>query len=189
VDLPGLKDPERIKKLIATEGRLELVHVISPPSPSPIQTFKNRDEALDSMGGTIPDNRRLVSYSDSYDAVPGRSSWVIIDALPIIAGTEIKSASTVPSSHSGAFHVAFTLKPEGAKKFGEWTAANINEYLAVVLNGEVKSIAFIKSQIFDAGEISGRFTKESAEDLAQVLNSGPLPGPLKFVKEEIDADH
>ena len=45
----------------------------------------------------------------------------------------------------------------GAEKFGAWTGANINEYMGVVLNDEVKSIAYIKSQIYDQGEISGRF--------------------------------
>ncbi|HLE63119.1 MAG TPA: protein translocase subunit SecD, partial [Pyrinomonadaceae bacterium] len=71
----------------------------------------------------------------------------------------------------------------GADKFGKWTGANINEYMGVVLNGEVKSIAYIKSQIFDTGEISGRFTKQSAEDLALTLRSGALPAPIEYQEE------
>ena len=46
--------------------------------------------------------------------------------------------------------------------------------MGVVLNDQVKSIAFIKSQIFDSGQISGRFTKQSADDLALTLRSGAL---------------
>ena len=60
--------------------------------------------------------------------------------------------------------------------------ANINQYLGVVLNDEVKSIAFIRSRISDQGEISGRFTKQSAEDLALILRSGALPAPLKIIE-------
>jgi preprotein translocase subunit SecD len=56
----------------------------------------------------------------------------------------------------------------------------------VVLNDEVKSIAFIKSRITDQGTISGRFTKQSAEDLALVLRSGALPAPVKIASERID---
>ena len=74
------------------------------------------------------------------------------------------------------YQIAFSFKPTGAEKFGAWTGANINQYMGVVLNDEVKSIAFIKSQIFDQGEISGRFTKESAEDLALTLRSGRFAG-------------
>jgi preprotein translocase subunit SecD len=50
--------------------------------------------------------------------------------------------------------------------------------MGVVLNDEVKSIAYIKSQISDQGEISGRFTKQSADDLALTLRSGALPRQL-----------
>src|SRR6185503_4597427 len=53
----------------------------------------------------------------------------------------------------------------------------------VVLNGEVKSIAFIKSQIYDQGQITGRFTKTSAEDLALTLRSGALPAPIEYLEE------
>jgi preprotein translocase subunit SecD len=55
--------------------------------------------------------------------------------------------------------------------------------MAVVLNDEVKSIAFIRSQIFDQGEISGRFTKSTAEDLALTLKSGALPAAIEYLEE------
>ncbi|MFZ0751553.1 MAG: hypothetical protein WAM70_19475, partial [Pyrinomonadaceae bacterium] len=71
-------------------------------------------------------------------------------------------------------------------KFGAWTGSNINEYLGVVLNDEVKSIAYIKSRIEDQGEISGRFTKQSAEDLALILMAGALPVPVRFVQETVN---
>lgn len=40
-----------------------------------------------------------------------------------------------------------------------------------------------KSRIFDQGEISGRFTKQAAEDLALILRSGALPAPVKIVDQ------
>jgi len=55
--------------------------------------------------------------------------------------------------------------------------------MGVVLNDEVKSIAYIKSQISDQGEISGRFTKQSADDLALTLRSGALPAPIEYMEE------
>src|SRR5205085_1983059 len=58
-----------------------------------------------------------------------------------------------------------------------------NQYMGVVLNDEVKSIAFIKSQITDSGEIEGRFTKTSADDLALTLRSGALPAPIQYIEE------
>jgi preprotein translocase subunit SecD len=80
------------------------------------------------------------------------------------------------------YSITFTLGPSGAAKFGDWTSRNINEYIAVILNGEVKSVAFIKSPIYDRGEIAGRFSKQAAEDMALILRSGALP-KLKIVEE------
>ena len=55
--------------------------------------------------------------------------------------------------------------------------------MAVVLNDEVKSAAFIKSQIFDSGEISGKFTRGPADDLALTLKSGALPAQIEYQEE------
>ena len=75
------------------------------------------------------------------------------------------------------------MKKVGADKFGAWTGSNINEYMGVSLNDEIKSIAYIKSQIYDTGEITGRFSKQSADDLALTLRSGALPAPIEYQEE------
>jgi preprotein translocase subunit SecD len=55
--------------------------------------------------------------------------------------------------------------------------------MGVVLDNQVKSIAFIKSQIFDQGEITGNFTKEQGEGLALTLRSGALPAAIEYQEE------
>src|SRR4029079_10445759 len=111
--------------------------------------------------------------------------WVVVEMPAIIDGSELRNANAIPTQggRSDDYEINFALKKAGAEKFGAWTGAHINDYMGVVLNGEVKSIAFIKSQIFDSGEISGRFTKESAEDLALTLRSGALPAPIEYLEE------
>ncbi|MFZ0061510.1 MAG: hypothetical protein WAL47_05685, partial [Pyrinomonadaceae bacterium] len=39
VQMPGIQDPERVKQLLKADSNLEMVHVVSPPSPSPVQTY------------------------------------------------------------------------------------------------------------------------------------------------------
>jgi preprotein translocase subunit SecD len=109
----------------------------------------------------------------------------VVESPPIVNGSDLRTASAARSDGED-YQIQFSLNKAGAAKFGAWTGANINEYLGVVLNDEVKSIAYIKSQISDQGVISGRFTRQSAEDLALVLRSGALPVPLKFVEEYLD---
>ena len=192
VSLPDVPDRERLKKIITAEGLLEIAAVVSLPSPAPAKTYNTKEEALASLGGTVPANRRVLPYGEQNGQVTGgpntgeerKQKWVVVESPPIIDRSGLRNASAV-QSRTGAdeYQIAFSLKQSAADKFGAWTGAHVNDYLAVVLNEEVKSIAFIKSRIFDSGEISGRFTKQTAEDLAMILRSGALPAPVKIVEE------
>jgi preprotein translocase subunit SecD len=194
VQMPGIQDPERVKQLLKAESKLELVHVVSPPSPAPVQTYNTEEEAKASLGGTVPTNRRVLPYADRNEPTAGGQAadtqtqppkkWVVVESPAIINGSELRSAAATQAQGGGdSYQISFALKPSGADKFGAWTGANINEYMGVVLNDEVKSIAYIKGQIHDQGEISGRFTKQSADDLALTLRSGALPAPIEYLEE------
>ncbi len=194
LQMPGVQDPEHVKQLLAGQSHLELVHVISPPSPAPSQTYSTKEEAIASLnsGGNIPTNRRVLPYTEraelsTPEANPNAGppkKWVVVESPAIIDGAELRTATANPARAGGAeYEIAFSLKKSGADKFGAWTGANINEYMGVVLNDEVKSIAFIKGQIFDQGEITGRFSKQSADDLALTLRSGALPAPIEYTEE------
>ena len=194
LQMPGVQDPEHVKQLLAGQSHLELVHVISPPSPAPSQTYSTKEEAIASLnsGGNIPTNRRVLPYTERAElatqepnakAAPPKK-WVVVESPAIIDGAELRTAAANPARAGGEeYEISFSLKKSGADKFGAWTGANINEYMGVVLNDEVKSIAFIKGQIFDQGEITGRFSKQSSEDLALTLRSGALPAPIEYQEE------
>ena len=196
LQMPGVQDPERVKNLLKGESRLELVHIVSPPSPAPSQTYNTEQEAIASInsGGTVPANRRVLPYSERMEptaeanANPNEQKpkkWVVVESPAIVDGSELRNATAVPTRAGGTqdFEINFSLKKNGADKFGAWTGSHINEYMGVVLENEVKSIAYIKSQIFDSGQIEGRFTKQSAEDLALTLRSGALPAPIEYLEE------
>ena len=196
LQMPGVQDPERVKRILQGESRLELVHVIGPPSPAPPTTYQSEADAIASLNsaGTIPPNRRVFPYQERIEKSSDGSTdpnqqkpkqWVVVELPAIIDGSELRNASAIPSQGGRAdeYEINFSLKKTGAEKFGAWTGAHVNEYMGVVLNGEVKSIAYIRSQIFDSGQITGRFTKQSAEDLALTLRSGALPAPIEYLEE------
>src|ERR1043165_3142239 len=174
LQMPGVQDPEHVKSILQGESRLELVHVIGPPSPSPATTYTSEAEAIASLGGTgvVPPNRKVLPYQERMEPTANGAQdpnqqkpkqWVVVEVPAIIDGSELRNASAIPTQggRSDDFEINFSLKKGGADKFGAWTGAHINEYMGVVLNGEVKSIAYIKSQIYDKGQITGRFTKNS----------------------------
>ena len=188
LQMPGVDDPERVKKLIGDDAQLSLMKVVSPPSPS-LATYPTEEAAKQSLGGAVPSNRRIFPYRErDSSATPGApeppTQFVVVEYPAVVDGSELRDASAVSrTGNEGDYQIAFSLKPSGAAKFGDWTSKNINNYMAVVLNNEAKSVAFIKSRIDDQGEISGTFTKATADDLALTLRSGALPAKIEYQEE------
>jgi len=194
LQMPGIQDPEHVKALLGNPSRLELVHVVSPASPSPVQTYATEQEALASLnsGGNVPANRKVLPYAERADPTtpdananaPKPKKWVVVESPAIIDGAELRTANAV-QARAGAdeYEISFALKPTGAAKFGAWTGANIDQYMGVDLNDEIKSIAFIKSRIDDQGQIEGHFTKQQGDDLALTLRSGALPAGIQYSEE------
>lgn len=194
LQMPGVDDPERIKNLVGADSKLELMKIVGPGNPSPVTTYNTEAEAKQSLGGTVPANRKILTYRERDEPTTSANKaadnnktppkFVVVEYPSVVDGSELRDAAAVSRTGSeGDYQISFSFKPAGAQKFGEWTGKNINNYMAVVLNGEVKSAAYIKSQIFDSGEISGKFTKTSAEDLALTLKSGALPAKIEYQEE------
>lgn len=192
LQMPGVENPERIKELVRGESKLELMKIVSPPSPAPVQTYPTEQAALQTIGGKPTDSKKVLVYADR-DETPAANQtqpsqkpkqYVVVESPAVVDGSELRDANAVSRSGGNSdYQISFSFKPSGAQKFGDWTGKNIGNYMAVVLNGEVKSAAYIKSQIFDSGEISGRFTKATADDLALTLKSGALPAAIEYQEE------
>jgi preprotein translocase subunit SecD len=155
-----------------------------------IQTFPTEEAARQSLGGTVPQNRRILPYSEDTTTTTTANQaekpkqFIIVEYPAIVDGSELRDASAFSQTGGESdYQITFNLKPDGAQKFGEFTGKNIGKNLAIVLNGEVKSAPTIQGQIFDTGQITGRFTKASAEDLALTLKSGALPAKIEYMEE------
>jgi preprotein translocase subunit SecD len=190
LQMPGVSDPERVKEILKGQSRLELVHVVGPGSPSPPTTYPSREAAIQSLGGTIPGNRTVLPYKERADPnkdpnQQNTTQYVIVEVPAVITGDQLSRATASQAQGGGIkdWEINFTLKRGGAEKFGAWTTANVNNYMGVVLNGEVSSVAYIKSPIYESGQITGDFDQTRAENLALTLRSGALPAPIEYLEE------
>jgi preprotein translocase subunit SecD len=181
VKIYGKPELERMRKFLTAESKFEIDSVVSLPNPAPVKTYPTQEAALSDPEIKLQAPRflpykRNVNYANE---------WVAVATPPIVDGSEVENASANSNTgKDGDYVISFSLKKAGAQKFGDWTGRNINNYLAVVLNGEVKSVGFVKSQIFDSGEITGTFTKQEAEDMALLMRSGYLPATLTLIEEK-----
>ena len=176
VKISGTHDAESLRKFLFTTNRLEMKKVVSPPSPSPAQMFPTKEEAE----RMVKTGQQVLPYVES-EFDPSR--FVIVEKEPIVTGEHIRNAQAI-SYTGGTPTIRSRLRLiRGAGKLGAWSGRNINNYIAVVLDDKIQSAAYIKSQITDAGEISGYFTKAEAEDLARSLKSGYMPAAIRVVEE------
>ncbi|MFN7948595.1 MAG: protein translocase subunit SecD [Blastocatellia bacterium] len=178
VQMPGVDDPERVKKLIQGDARLEFKAVVPPG-----QLFPSKEAALASLGGQLPGDKEILEINEPRTGRSPLQGWYIVEKAPIITGSDLRNAQGVPAQQGAGYNVAFQLKPNGAEKFSNWTGANVGNLLAIVLNDQIKSAPSIKSQISDNGVIEGSFTQQEAEDLGLVLRSGALPAKLVYLEE------
>ena len=154
VELPGIKDPDRIKKLLGKTAQLNF-RLVSENSEFGI------DEILSETGEPLKISKRIVISGEN-----------LVDAQP-----NIQNQNNEPV-------VSFTLDRLGAQKFGRITTDNVGRRLAIVLDGQVISAPNINEPITTGnGMISGNFSFQEATDLALLLRSGALPTPLNVVEE------
>jgi protein-export membrane protein SecD len=154
IELPGLKDPERIKALLGKTAQLNFRLV------SENDEF-GTDKLISENGEKLNVSKRIIMSGEN-----------LIDAQP-----NINNQNNEPT-------VSFTLDRVGAQKFGRTTTDNVGKRLAIVLDGEIVSAPSINEAITSGnGMISGNFSFQEATDLALLLRSGALPTPLLVVEE------
>ena len=112
-----------------------------------------------------------------------------VKARPEMRGDAIKDARASidrGGMSMGQAIVELEMNSKGARTFARVTAANIQKYLAIVLDSTVYSAPVIRSKIPSGrAQIEGSFTMEEAKNLAVVLRAGALPAPVKIVAQQI----
>jgi len=99
----------------------------------------------------------------------------------VITGADLQAAA---AEFNQQWVIRFDLKPEASATFSQYTGANINQPMAIVLDGVVLSAPFIRAQLDGGGVIEGGFTEQEARQLALQLRSGALPIPLRVEATE-----
>lgn len=157
VEVPGLQDPDRLKQILGKTAKLEF-RLVAEPGENPSE-FEMLDQ-VDQPGKLPVEKRVMVQGEDLTDAQPGFDQQT---QQPI---------------------VNFRFNIRGGQRFGQVTSENVGKPFAIVLDGKVISAPRILGPITGgAGQISGNFTVQSANDLAILLRAGALPAKLTIVEE------
>ena len=165
VQLPGVDDPEEIKRLLGRTAKLTFQLV---------DMSMTAQEAMN-RGRTPPGSVLLPSDSDD-------GQFYVVEKRVMVSG-ELLETAQASFDQNNRPAVSFTLNAAGAKRFGRVTGANIGRPFAIILDGKVVSAPTIQSQIFGSGQITGTFTVAETNELALILRAGALPAPLIVMEE------
>lgn len=165
VQLPGISDPEHIKKLLGRTAHMTF-HLLDPNANS-------------ATGGLPPPGDEYLPLMGAKGvnlAVPRR---VEVD------GANLTNAQASQDPQTGEWVVNFTFDSVGARRFAEVTRTHVHQPFAIVLDNQVISAPVIREPILGGqGQITGNFTARQATDLALLLRAGALPAPLTVVEEQ-----
>ena len=113
---------------------------------------------------------------------------LVLSNIPrnIVDGKQIKNAR-VSMHPDGSLMVVFSMGEgeEGAGKLGKLTSDNMDERLAIVLDGQVISAPTIKGRIDASGQITGDFTLQEVSSIATFLSGGRLPAEMTLVSRKV----
>jgi preprotein translocase subunit SecD len=111
-------------------------------------------------------------------------SWYIVDRVPIVTGFDLRGAQPARNTREPPYYmVEFRLTVEAGRKFGPFTEQHMGQYMAIILDHHVKTVAVIKGRIEDSGELEGSYTEEQANDEALILRAGALPASIKYLAD------
>jgi len=164
LQLPGIKNPERIKELLGKTAKLTF-HMVDD------------DDTVSLSTNRAPFGKIIVS--DFYNS----EIKYLVQKTASVGGENLIDAKASFDPQQG-HAVSFRFDTTGAQKFGKATSENIGKRFAVILDGVVITAPVINSAITGgSGIITGSFNTQEATDLAVLLRAGALPAPLEIVEE------
>ena len=108
------------------------------------------------------------------------------DGKAPLDGGVVTDARVQYGNTGGNPEVSMSMNAEGANIWARMTKENIGKQIAIVLDGMVYSYPTVNGEISGgSSQITGNFTLEEAEDLANVLKSGKLPAPATIIQEQV----
>ena len=162
IQVPGIGSAAEVKELIGTTAQLTFQPVVSRTSDS---------------------NENPGSGNEILPAMDDEGVFYILERAPVVTGDELVDAQP-DFDQNGRPAVSFRFNASGARDFGDYTAENIGNPFAIVLDEEVISAPTIQSHIpGGSGIITGDFTVEESTQLAILLRAGALPAGLEFLEE------
>ncbi|HOK35533.1 MAG TPA: protein translocase subunit SecD [Candidatus Pacearchaeota archaeon] len=178
VELAGIDDPTQAIEMIGKTPYLEFREEMTEEEKQEIinmlseEEINNLIEQIKEQTGKDVKKEELAQYLPLYKSTE-------------LTGKYLKSAKIEFNQTTYEPIVSLEFNSEGAKLFEEITERNIGKSLAIYIDNQLISAPMVKEKISGGkAQITGKFTVEEARNLAQNLNAGALPVPIKLISQQ-----
>ncbi|MCX6374734.1 MAG: protein translocase subunit SecD [Armatimonadetes bacterium] len=179
VELPDIRDQAEAIRVLGATAQMEFRHLYNVH-------YDNATRWRPSAGKYTMTVTQDAKGSDVFAFADAKGNKVTAEKILAesrlkLTGDDLKPVSRAtkdPQTFGTVVSIEFTTG--GKKKFADFTRANVNEILAIVLDGKILSAPTIRNAILGGrAQIEGKFTTEEAQRLAEFINAGVLPVPLE----------
>lgn len=174
------------------DGRQSFAPYLGFVSTSDTSLF-NEYLNIENVRSQFPSNMKI-----AYGVPEKNDKGVKSDVLPVYAlkfvegiekakleGDGVQQA-TQDFDDRGRAAIKMLMTKQGERIWSEMTTENVGKPIAIVLDNIVYSAPNVINPITSGtSEISGNFSVEEAQDLANILQSGKLPAPARIVQEQV----
>lgn len=174
VELPGIDDPEHVKREIMKTAHLEFKIVE--------KSAGSRQHLLDEFDGELPSDKMIVEGRRG-GAEEESGQFYLVSAFADLTGDHLVGAK-VDHDEFNKPVVAFKLDSDGGREFADLTSNNVGRQLGIIIDNIMVTAPRINGAIpGGSGIIQGVGSVKEAFDLSVVLKSGSLHAPLKIEHE------
>ncbi|MCR5724398.1 MAG: protein translocase subunit SecD [Treponema sp.] len=192
IEIPGAADSESVNTLVMGKGILNFRLVDDNATQAfnlyyaqhAASTFAANGKLLDPS--IIPADCEVMGlYTKDDYGLDERIGYLVVKKEIALDGQHIKSAQVTANNLNNQPQVTFELDGDGAVIFGDFTAAHVNENLAIVSDDKVKSYARINEAIRTGQVAISGFSVDEAQNLQKVLQTAWLSVPLEVESQQV----
>jgi preprotein translocase subunit SecD len=211
VQLPGVSDIERAKKLIGKTARLEFRIVKDDFSLATLNSLISKAEK---KGIVYKPGERFSDYLNSLNKeikkdlpkgfevafekkINKRTAEIVekipylVEDMPAVTGEDLQDAQVNIDQEENIPIVDLQFRPVGTKRFADLTENNVGKRLAIILDSNVYTAPSLRERIpngrarITLGRGNYDELMQQARDIALVLRAGALPVELDFLEQRI----
>lgn len=207
VEIPGVKDPERVINIMRKTGLLEFKLVNDDVKEADLSTWIKEarqkeklgdgysKEEVDKINAAIAD-KLPKDFEMLFEVERDPVTKEIVNGVPYVVskrsdvtGDMLRNAQVGITNNEP--HVSLSFNKIGTKNFGDLTKENVGKRLAIVLDGFVTKAPVIQTAILSGdaqitlGYGNYQSLMQEADDLALMLREGALPATLTVATKTV----